>query len=370
MIEVKGHKDLVKEVIEAGLCVYCGACSGSCPYLLAYKGKIVVINDCNRAEGQCYQFCPRTPTDMDAINQAILGEPFRWSDFGTAKEMFLAKSSDDQILQRAQDGGTVTTLLSVALESGLIEAALTAKMDSEKTPNGYIARTREELLRCAGTSYEACPTLQALNQLSPDSRERLGIVSLPCHSEAIAKMKTYSSKYRANIDNVRIVIGLFCGWSLGHNFHTFLRQHFDLARVAKFDIPHHPGHTFDVYYQDGSKKEVELTEVKKYTSPACKYCWNMTAEFADVSVGSGRAKYRGWNTLIVRTDLGNQLVTLAREKGLLKTQPLPEENFINLRKASRRKKEKALYELRVKYDGKLGYLGLSESLLRKKPLAD
>jgi coenzyme F420 hydrogenase subunit beta len=360
--EIKGHRDLVEEVIKAGLCVYCGACAGACPYLIATRDRIVVLDNCDRTEGQCYQFCPRTLTDMDALARKIFGQPFGITEFGIARELLLARSTDKQIRQRGQDGGVVTTLLSLGLEVGIIDAALAARMNEDKTPHGFVARTKEQLLECSGTSYEPCPTLQTLNQMPDNSSENLGIVSLPCHAEAIAKMKTYSTRNRVSIENVKLIIGLFCGWTLAEGFHGFMQERFDLPNVVKFDIPHHPGHTFDAFYGNGGKKEIELEDIRNFINPACSYCSDMTAEFADVSVGSGRAKYRGWNTLIVRTEAGAEIVALAREKGLLETQPLPEENVANLKRASLNKKRRAVRELRVKYDGRLGYLGLSQAI--------
>jgi coenzyme F420 hydrogenase subunit beta len=363
--KIKGHRELVEEVIKAGLCVYCGACANGCPYLIASHGRIIVLDNCDRTEGQCYQFCPRTPTDMDALAQKIFGRPFGNAELGFAKELLLARSTDEQIQERSQDGGVVTTLLSLGLEAGMIDAALAARMDEDKTPHGFVARTKEQLLECSGTSYEPCPTLQTLNQLADNSNENLGIVSLPCHAEAIAKMKTYSTRNRGSIENVKLVIGLFCGWTLAEGFHQFMQEQFDLPSVVKFDIPHHPGHTFDAFYGDGSKKEIELEDIRNFINPACSYCWDMTAEFADISVGSGRAKYRGWNTLIVRTEAGAEIVAKAKEKGLLDTQPLPEENVANLKRAALKKKKNAVRELRAKYDGQLGYLGLPEAIAQK-----
>ena len=360
--EIKGHRELVEEVIGAGLCIYCGACADACPYLIASRGRIVVLDNCDRSEGQCYQFCPRTLTDMDALAQKIFGQPFGTSEFGFASELLLARSTDKQIRERGQDGGVVTALLCLGLEAGIIDAALAARMNEDRTPHGFVARTKEQLLECSGTSYEPCPTLQTLNQLPDDSNENLGIVSLPCHAEAIAKMKTYSTRNRVSIENVKLVIGLFCGWTLAEGFHQFMQQRFDLPNVVKFDIPHHPGHTFDAFYEDGGKKEIELENIRNFINPACAFCWDMTAEFADVSVGSGRAKYRGWNTLIVRTKAGAEIVALAKERGLLETQPLPEENVANLKRASVNKKKRAVRELRTKYDGHLGYLGLSQAI--------
>jgi coenzyme F420 hydrogenase subunit beta len=363
--EIKGHRELVKEVIKTGLCIYCGACADACPYLIASRGRIVVLDNCDRTEGQCYQFCPRTFTDMDAVARKIFGRPFGTAEFGPARELLLARSTDKQIQDRCQDGGVVTTLLYLGLEAGIIDAALAARMNEGKTPHGFVARTKEELLECSGTSYEPCPTLQTLNRLPDDSHENLGIVSLPCHAEAIAKMKTYSTRNRVSIENVKLVIGLFCGWTLAEGFHRFMEAQFDLAAVKKFDIPHHPGHTFDAFYEDGGKKEIELEDIRDFINPACTFCWDMTAEFADISVGSGRAKYRGWNTLIVRTEAGAEIVALARKKGLLETQPLPEENVVNLKRASLNKKKRALRELKAKYHGQLGYLGLSEATARQ-----
>ena len=92
--KIKGHRDLVEDVIKAGLCIYCGACANGCPYLIASHGRIVVLDNCDRTEGQCYQFCPRTSTDMDALARKIFGQPFGTAEFGFANELLLARSTD------------------------------------------------------------------------------------------------------------------------------------------------------------------------------------------------------------------------------------------------------------------------------------
>jgi len=364
--EVKGHRQLVDEVIKTGLCTYCGACTGSCPYLVAHNGKVIVLDNCNRDEGQCYQFCPRTYTDMEAVSRNVFDAEFSENAFGAYNKIYLARTKVPEFEGIGQDGSVVTTLLSLAIQSGMIDAAVVSKMDDDRMPDGYVARSREELLECARTSYEPCPTLQALNKLPEESTEKVGVVGLPCHTEALAKMKTYGTRNRFNIDNVKLVIGLFCGWTLSHGVHEFMREQWgDLSNIVKFDIPHHPAHTFDAYYGDGVKKEIEIEDIRKYITNGCNFCWDMTAEFADLSVGSGRAKYRGWNTLIVRTTAGARLVETAIEKNVLETQSLPEDNLISLKRAAINKKRKAIHALRDKYDGGLGYIGLSEEKLKK-----
>jgi coenzyme F420 hydrogenase subunit beta len=93
----------------------------------------------------------------------------------------------------------------------------------------------------------------------------------------------------------------------------------------------------------------------------------MTAEFADISVGSGRAKFKGWNTVIVRSKAGAELINLAKKKGIIETQPIPEDSIINLKRASLNKKKNALKSIIGKTGDKrnLLYLGLPSGLADK-----
>jgi coenzyme F420-reducing hydrogenase beta subunit len=50
----------------------------------------------------------------------------------------------------------------------------------------------------------------------------------------------------------------------------------------------------------------------------------------------------GWNTLIIRSDVGRELVEAARAKGIIETDPLPQENLDHLKEAALLKKKKGL----------------------------
>ena len=362
----KASKELIKEVKDGGLCITCGGCAGGCPYWVAYKGRIVQMDNCLLSDGQCYQYCPRTFTDLEAISQKVFGEPFSEAEFGRVREIFLARSTDPDIRKKGQDGGCVTTLLSLALAEGIIDAALETRMNADRVPYGFLARTKQDLLECAGVSYEPSPILATLNSVPQESGEKLAVVGLPCHVASVGKMKTLPPKHRMNIDNVKLVIGLFCGWELSNDFHKFLKERFDLSKVTKFDIPHHPAHSFDVY-MDSQKISIDLDEIGQYINEACSYCWDMTSEFADISVGSGRAKFRGWNTVVIRSKAGAELMEIARKKGALETQPIPQESVDNLKRASLNKKRRAVSNLIAKSGDKnnLLYLGLPERLAEK-----
>jgi len=297
---------------------------------------------------------------MDAIYLLILGVPYDKDKvgIGMVRDIFLAKSRDADMLQKGQDGGVVTTLLWIAMEEGVIDYAVETKMSDDKSPGGFLARNKEELLQCAGNSYEPSAVLETLNRIPRDSEEKLAVVGLPCQVAAVGKMKTYPSEVGINVDNIKLTVGLFCGWSLSSgSFHRFLRENFNLSQVVKFDIPHHPAHSFDVYTTSG-KKSIELDEIAEFINPACSYCCDMTAQFADISVGSGRAMFKGWNTVIVRTKAGADLVEIAKKKGMLEIQPLPDENLTHLKKAALIKLKRAIKKIteRTGSEQDLGYL--------------
>jgi coenzyme F420 hydrogenase subunit beta len=363
-MEVKGSKELLKQVIDAGLCTLCGACAGGCPYLVSYKGRIVLLDDCTITEGQCYRYCPRTYTDMDAVNQQIFGIPYSGDELGVTNEVLMARSTDANIKGRAQYGGTVTAIVSLALEEGFIDGAILTKMSDDKTPSAFLARSKEEVLQCAGSNYMACPVLEALNHIPKDSKAKLGVVALPCQALALGKMRKEPPQNRVDIANVKLVIGLFCTWALSPGgFHQFLHENLDLPRVIKFDIPPPPANRFEAYTSSG-KISFPLDEIRKFIMPACTYCLDMTSEFADISVGSVEG-IEGWNTVIVRTDVGAELVEVAKAKGKLEVDALPPQNLAHLKEAALLKKKRALKEIITKSGDRknLLYVGLQESII-------
>ncbi len=361
----KGSRELFEEVIDQGLCTGCGACITACPYIVAYEGRIVVLDKCTTTEGVCYKHCPRTYTDMNAVSEKIFGLPYGEEEVGHALAIHMARSKDQAIKQKGQDGGTVTTLLALALDEGMIDATVCTKMDEEKVARGYLARSRKELLQCAGSSYEASFALEAYRSVPKENTEKLAIVGLGCQVEAVGKIKKDPAKNGANPRNIRLTLGLFCGWALRPDiFHPFLRELCDPSQAVRFDIPHTPHYTFDVYGKS-DKKSVSLDDIRPYINPACRYCWDMTAEFSDISVGSAGSKFPGWNTVIVRTKIGANLVGLAEERGILETQALPDQRLAHLKAVAFNRKKTALKNIVDKTGEKKNLLyvaGLSQGI--------
>jgi coenzyme F420 hydrogenase subunit beta len=90
----------------------------------------------------------------------------------------------------------------------------------------------------------------------------------------------------------------------------------------------------------------------------------MTAELSDISVGTVEGK-EGWNTVIVRTATGEDLLRRAKKAGIIETRPLPKNNLDHLIEASLLKKKRALDALKERGGIETGYLTLSADLLKR-----
>ncbi len=368
--DTKAWKKLFTEVIDAGLCTLCGVCSGFCPYLAYHKGRIAILDNCDLAnDSQCYQYCPRTFTDLDALSRTVFGSPYYHEPVGQAKKIVIARSSDVRIRTKAQYGGVVTTALSFALEKGLVDAVLLAKTPADKVPQPFLARDMESLMQCTGSNYMACPVLYGYNQFPREgliSGGKLAIVATPCQVLAISKMKHKPPQNRFSVDGIKMVIGLFCTWALAPDrFYVFMKEVVDLADVTKFDVPPPPANRFDVYTTSGIVS-LPLEQVRQFTMPGCAYCTDMTSEFADISIGAAEG-IEGWNTVIIRTEVGEELWQALISNGKIEVSELPAQNLDHLKEAALLKKKRALNELRKKSgDPKnLLYLGLSPDWVEK-----
>lgn len=344
-MEPRACQELENKVIRENLCTLCGACVGMCPYFLAHKGRVVLRDACEISQGRCYTFCPRTPVDLDVISEVLFGTSYPWNELGTLQEVLIARSTDGAIKARAQYGGVVTALTYSALDAGIIDSAVLTNSRDKSLPEGTIVSTREGVLGCSGSSYVAMPILEAFNRgAQEESRKRIGVVGIPCQVLALTKMRASVSEERDNIDKLNLVIGLFCTWALScHEFASFLDGKVSPSDIVKIDIPPPPANIFEIHTAS-RLISVPLDELRDFIRPACTYCVDMTAEFADISVGAAEG-IRGWNTVIVRSNRGRDLVREAQAKGIIEIEALPAQNLNHLKEASMLKKRRALRDI-------------------------
>jgi coenzyme F420 hydrogenase subunit beta len=300
-------QDLNDLVISKGNCVLCGACLSICPRIGIAKNQPALV-DYDPECSLCFRYCsktyfPKKLFEKDIFNERTQKDPL----LGYYQNTSIAKSTDSKILNIAQNGGVITTLLVHALNTELIDGVLMVTKDEYWNPKPLIAKTPEKVISSAGSIYTMIPTLSKYKEAVYKHKiEKLGIVGLPCQMQAIRKFQLWpplSDKY----GKVRLIIGLFC--SSNYSYDSMCNLVKDLIgisfkKIKKFDVSHGK---FIVYLSDGSIKEVSIKDTGKYHYSSCKYCRDYTAEFADISVGSVGAPNDNWNSIIIRTDIGQQL---------------------------------------------------------------
>lgn len=360
----EGQKGLEQKVLSAGLCAACGGCLGLCPYLATRQGRVLKLHDCDITTGRCYTYCPRSEVDWEGLQSKIFGTDCREIEMGRARTVLMAKAKDPLWTGKVQTGGVVSALTLLAIQEGIIQAAVLTQRDDDLLPQGQVVTQKSQILNCAGSGYVSGPTLAALNQGPWEGGERIGVVGLPCQVLALAKMRTSSLETKTPVDRVDLVIGLFCTWALDYKpFKKFLSDRFGNKVIEKLDITPPPERLLRVRVGD-TVEEIPLDEIRAFIRPSCRVCPDMTAEFADLSVGTVEG-LADWNTVIVRTERGEKLIKQAMEVGIIEGRPLPEESLAHLKEASLLKKKRALAGLKELGDLDDGYLKLSEGLKKK-----
>ena len=359
------------QVLRPGLCTGCGACQGLCPYWGSVDGRTVCFFDCERRDGRCQRFCPRMPADLDALRKQFFPAESIVPEIGPFRGLYLTRAADPAIRAGAQHGGSMTALVELALAEGFLDAAVLTRSQGGLTPEGVLATTREEIRACSGSSFQVPPALAVLNRaLKEDTYHKIGVVGTPCKTLAVYKMRANPLPDNDNhAGNIGMVFGLFCGWGLDWDgLKDLTAKHADPSQITYMDIPPSKYHSLELR-EDGQTVSVNLDEVTPLVRSGCRYCADMTAEFADLSIGGARSADgwdvdKGWNQVIVRSEKGEQLLKLAREKGVLEFRDTPETGLDKLKSASVGKKHTALKNLRqlTGSDSDLGYLNPSKEL--------
>ncbi len=170
----KEHRidELLRDVVEPGLCVTCGACEAVCAehiIKIGEDGMPYKLRDCESTDcGRCYALCPRTTLPLDAIEEEMFGirrVKYEARVLGQFIEILSCRAGKEAIRKVGQDGGATTALLAYLIDSGEVDAAVSV-MQGEKPwyPVSFISTHSSDVLRCAGTIYSTAPTIVAVKR--------------------------------------------------------------------------------------------------------------------------------------------------------------------------------------------------------------
>ena len=340
MVSILGSNELLEDVHNRDLCIGCGACVDICPYFKNYKGKTAQLFPCTLEQGRCYAYCPKAEVDLDALSRHLQGVPYDGSPLGAYRDVLAARAGEKLMKGAFQGGGTVSALITFALQTGLIDAA--ALTDRQAlTPVARIVTDWKDVAGYATSKFMASPTLSSVNLAVRQGHQRIGVVGTPCQIVAAAQM--HSNPLGKDVHHVPLAftVGLFCNWSLDtRQLIDLLSEKLDITDIKGMDIPPPPANIM-VLETGGGRVEISLSEIKPLIPHTCFICPDMTSELADVSVGMFEGR-EGWNTLIIRSDRGAEIIERACREGFIETEDFPAETLKHLSKAAADKKDRSL----------------------------
>jgi coenzyme F420 hydrogenase subunit beta len=329
-------KELYTEVITTGLCTGCAGCVIACPHdVIGYNHEEKGYKpfhledelgpaDCTHGvKGctSCTRACPRFRAWEPEANEHLFGrdrEPGEMS--GIHKDLLLCRASDDTVHAMGQDGGFVSALLIWALEQGYIDCALTSFLDGDGTSWKAVpgvARNKEEILASAGSRYTYSANTLAIKDALDQGFSKIALVGMSCQSSVPPVMwhRRVGKAGKPFVFN----IGLLCSKTFDDAiFAELFLAKYGLRKedMAKINIKG----VFQIWMRDGSYHEVDLKECHAWTREGCKLCPDFAAEHADISTG-GIGEDNDWTLVIVRTDLGREIVSRMINSGVILSRP-------------------------------------------------
>jgi coenzyme F420 hydrogenase subunit beta len=315
----------VSLVFASGVCCQCGWCSSICPVnAIAVTPDTLEIDDeiCMKC-GLCYSVCPRSfSIEQFLLSRSKLNKSLNFSDkINGYLSTHSASTTSDKIKKVRQDGGIVTSLLEYLLKNKLVDAVIAVQHSKEMwKPEPIIVENVKDLYKTGGTKYANASTLNMIDKMK--QYKNIAVVGVPCMMNALEKGSLFPSG-RPFFNNIKFRIGLFCMESFSYdNVRKLIKEQFDkdYTKITKMDIS---GGKFIIYLDSGEDLRVPLKDVKSFARHNCHFCEDLTADCADISVGSIGSP-SGWSTVITRTELGEKLFKDAIKKGLIESKILSE----------------------------------------------
>jgi coenzyme F420 hydrogenase subunit beta len=236
-----------------------------------------------------------------------------------------ARSTDKDILKKAQDGGIATTLMVYALEEGIIDGAIVAvEGDHPWEPKPFVAMSREDILKARGTKYSISPQIAWLKEATRSfGLDKVGVTGVCCQMEAVRKAQLYPINMRDVPGKIALAVGLFCMENFPYkSMQMLVEDHTNqnLNSVKKMEIGKGK---FWVHTKRGNVATLPLKATHNYEQPGCHVCLDYVSTLGDISTGSIGSP-DGWSTVFVRTKSGNDIWSKAVAAGLIETKPIDE----------------------------------------------
>jgi len=254
-------------------------------------------------------------------------------------KMFLARSADKEVYEKAEYGGAVTSLLIYALETGLVDAVVGVEARKGNRYEGIpvLLSDKEAVKKISGSLHCGTPNIARFikEYLGGASRQKLAVTCKPCDARGIIEIV---KREKINLDKV-ILVGLNCTGTISPI--TAQEMYDKEFKVDPEDVTREniDDGELTITLKDGTEKTKELAELEKKgygRRENCRRCEINIPRMADLACGKWGGEGKKMTFIEVCSDRGAKLMKGAREKGYIHTE-IPKESVIRIREEKSKK---------------------------------
>lgn len=333
----------IDDIVRWRLCVGCGVCQSVCQ-----KDNIVLVDiidegirpirrqdDCLFCS-ECVQVCPgqQYPLLPSCNTGYGVDERIKHPLIGPYLELWEGNAVDSEMHDVGSSGGALTALSSSCLREGEADGVIHigAAPGVPYKNKTFFSRTTAELIERAGSRYSPASPGDSL-RFSPEEKKSCVFIGKPCDVAGLRK----AQDLRASIsENVKFAFTLFCAGTPSTRGTLDLLNakgvDGDNLKCLRFRGRGWPG-DFQAIPSDGRNRGTTLSYMDSwsflqgYRPYRCYLCPDATGELADISCGdpwyrSSDSGDPGKSLIVVRTELGREVVRKAIDAGLLDALPI------------------------------------------------
>ncbi len=332
------------DVVQARLCVGCGACVYACRderislvnRVAEGLRPVVAAGRCGECH-DCIDICPGVGMSHAEPPETTAPMAALRESWGPVLEVWEGHATDPALRADGSSGGLASALALHCIEQrgmhGLLHIA--ADEATRWVNRSVLSRDRHAVLAATGSRYAPaapCDGLQAIE----DAPGPCVFIGKPCDVQALRKAEALRPALAAKVG---VAIGIFCAGtpSLQGTLDLLARHGVDPTQVDELRYRGRgwPG-TFAVRMK-GSADWRELATyaeawgfLQQYRPYRCHLCPDGTSEFADIACGDPwyreiAADEAGLSLVVVRTERGREIVRSAIAAGTVRLAPVAAE---------------------------------------------
>lgn len=349
------YNDLERKIINSGFCTFCGACEAACPVqaITVTEDHIEHVDCASHIDSCpiCYEICPHSELLLHESLKFVSDSPIRREGLGNYRRILLAQAADPDLRKLGHGGAIVTTLLTNAIETGMIDSAIVSQAETQipVKPKALVGVVPDDVFSAVGSKFFPSSVARAYGSAVYEyGKGNIAFVGVPCHVLALRKLEAWEHKIMGSL---KVIIGLFCFWTL--SFSQLLNYLEEIHGIKPEKIKRLNIVKEFLVETEEDTISIPLSEVKPHILTSCETCTDFSSELADISVG-GAYPLKEWSTVIIRTKAGEDFFYSAVEAGVINTgvielQPDAFANVLNTAVQKRRTALKELNEMKEAY---------------------